>query len=266
MINGQEMFALDDLARLFELTVREDTAGRRPHRSPSRGQTIVLSPGQGLASVGGRLVSLPAPPARDGRAWFVPVDFVARALAPALGTPIELRKPSRLIVSGDIRVPRVAGRIEAARRAGAGHVRRRAGDAAHGRRRTATGCSCGSKPTRSTRRCPRPPAPDLIQAVRPAERPVGHRHRSRPALRLVPHIRSARRSRRRTRSSSKCSPRRPMRRAGAAAARPHHRSAPPLLDLAPAGGTAHDRHRRGPRRRRGRRAQGPAGRSRRTSR
>ena len=45
----------------------------------------MLSAGQPLASVGGRLISLPAAPARDGRAWFVPVDFVARALAPALG-------------------------------------------------------------------------------------------------------------------------------------------------------------------------------------
>ena len=50
------MFALDDLAKLFELTVREDTAAGGITVS-SRGQTIVLSPGQGLASVGGRLVS-----------------------------------------------------------------------------------------------------------------------------------------------------------------------------------------------------------------
>ena len=50
VINGQEMFALDDLAKLFELSVREDTAAGGITVS-SRGQTIVLSPGQGLASV-----------------------------------------------------------------------------------------------------------------------------------------------------------------------------------------------------------------------
>ena len=73
-LNGQEMFAVDDLARLFGFTTREDTiAGGLT--IAVRGQTIVLSPGQELASVAGRLVSLPAPPARDGRAWFVPVDF-----------------------------------------------------------------------------------------------------------------------------------------------------------------------------------------------
>jgi N-acetylmuramoyl-L-alanine amidase len=42
----------------------------------------------------------------------VPVDFVTRALAPALTTRVELRKPSRLLVMGDIRAPRVVGRMD----------------------------------------------------------------------------------------------------------------------------------------------------------
>ena len=110
-INGQEMFAVDDLARLFNFTTREDPIADGLAISV-RGQTILLSPNQEIASVAGRLISLPAPPARDGRAWFVPVDFVSRALAPLAGTPVELRKPSRLIITGEIRMPRVAGRIE----------------------------------------------------------------------------------------------------------------------------------------------------------
>jgi N-acetylmuramoyl-L-alanine amidase len=111
---GQEMFALDDLARLFDLTLREDAAAGGLTVT-ARNQTIVLSSGQSLASAGGRLISLPAAPVRDGRLWYVPVDFVSRALAPILaagGPRIELRKPSRLILVGDIRAPRVAGRIE----------------------------------------------------------------------------------------------------------------------------------------------------------
>ena len=111
VIAGQEMFGLDDLARLFDLTVREDAAAGGLTVTV-RNQTIVLSPGQSLASVGGRLISLPAAPVRDGRAWFVPVDFVPRAIAPVLGSRIELRKPSRLLLLGDIRAPRVAGRVE----------------------------------------------------------------------------------------------------------------------------------------------------------
>jgi len=111
VVGGQEMFALDDLARLFSLTVREDTAAGALTVA-SGAQTIVLSPQQPLASVAGRMISLPAAPVRDGRAWYVPVDFVSRALAPGSTTRIELRKPSRLLLTGDIRMPRVAARVE----------------------------------------------------------------------------------------------------------------------------------------------------------
>lgn len=111
MVSTQEMFALDDLARLFDFTVREDAAAGGLTVSVHN-QIIVLSPGQSLASAGGKLISLPAPPVRDGRTWLVPTDFVSRALAPVLGTRLELRKPSRLILVGDIRAPRIAGRIE----------------------------------------------------------------------------------------------------------------------------------------------------------
>lgn len=111
VIGGQEMFALDDLARLFNLTVREDTAAGALTVAAGA-QTIVLSPQQPLASVAGRMISLPATPVREGRAWFVPVDFVSRALAPGSATRIELRKPSRIVLTGDIRMPRVAARVE----------------------------------------------------------------------------------------------------------------------------------------------------------
>jgi N-acetylmuramoyl-L-alanine amidase len=108
---GQDMFALDDLARLFNLVVREDAAAGGLTVGAGD-QTIVLSAGQSLASVSGRLISLPTPPAREGRTWYVPVDFVTRALAPALTTHVELRKPSRLLLIGDIRAPRVVGRMD----------------------------------------------------------------------------------------------------------------------------------------------------------
>ncbi len=110
-VSGQEMFALEDLARLFDFTTREDTAAGGLTVTV-RNQIIVLSPGQSLASVGGRLISLPAAPVRDGRTWLVPVDFVPRAVAPLLSTRVELRKPSRLILTGDLRAPRVIARVE----------------------------------------------------------------------------------------------------------------------------------------------------------
>ena len=111
LLNGQEMFALDDLARLFDLTSREDALAGGLTIS-TKTQTITLTAGQALASAGGRVVSLPAPPVKEGRSWFVPVDFVPRALAPTLGTRLELRRPSRLIVVGDLRVPRITARFE----------------------------------------------------------------------------------------------------------------------------------------------------------
>ena len=110
-INGQDMFAVEELARLFNFTTREDTLAAGLTVTV-RGQTIVLSPGQELASVAGRLVSLSAPPTRDGRAWFVPTDFLSRALASVAGTRIDVRRPSRLVVVGDIRVPRIGGRLD----------------------------------------------------------------------------------------------------------------------------------------------------------
>jgi N-acetylmuramoyl-L-alanine amidase len=110
-MTGQEMFALDDLAKIFDLTMREDALAGGLTVS-TKTQTIALTAGQALASAAGRIVSLPAPPVKDGRSWFVPIDFVPRALAPALGTRLELRRPSRLIVTGDLRVPRITARIE----------------------------------------------------------------------------------------------------------------------------------------------------------
>jgi len=111
VFGGQEMFALDDLTRLFNLSVREDAAAGGITIA-SGTQSVVLSQQQPLASVAGRMISLPAAAVRDGRAWYVPVDFVSRALAPIHSTRLELRKPSRLLLVGDIRMPRVAARVE----------------------------------------------------------------------------------------------------------------------------------------------------------
>ena len=110
-MNGQEMFALDDLVRLFNLTVREDAAAGGLVIGAGA-QTILLSTQQPLASIAGRMTSLPTAPVRDGRTWYVPIDFVSRVLAPVSPTKIDLRKPSRLLLVGDVRMPRVAARVE----------------------------------------------------------------------------------------------------------------------------------------------------------
>jgi len=108
-VDNQEMVALDDLASAFQLTVREEAGAITVSY---RGRTIILTPEQTLASVSGRLVSLPSRPLRSGNRWFVPVEFINRALALVYDSRIELRRPSRLVVIGDLRVPRVTIRAE----------------------------------------------------------------------------------------------------------------------------------------------------------
>ena len=56
VFNGQEMFALDELAKMFDLAIREDTVVGALTVA-TKTQTIALTPGQALASAGGRVVS-----------------------------------------------------------------------------------------------------------------------------------------------------------------------------------------------------------------
>lgn len=115
-IGGVEMIALDQLAPMFGAALREDTLAGAMNITTSR-QTIVLTPGQAAASLGGRVLSLSSAVVREGRGWFVPVDFLTRVLAPATGLRIETRAVSRSILVGDIKWPQVAVRLE---RQGAG--------------------------------------------------------------------------------------------------------------------------------------------------
>jgi N-acetylmuramoyl-L-alanine amidase len=110
LLADQEFVGLDDLAAAFQLTVHEESLGAVT--VSYKGKTIVLTPDQALASVGGRLVSLPAPPSRNGRRWLVPVEFISRALSLIYDTRLDLRKPSRLLVIGELRVPRIAVRYD----------------------------------------------------------------------------------------------------------------------------------------------------------
>jgi len=111
LVNDVEMIALDDVASAFQVAVRDDTLARAVTVT-ARGKTIVLTPEQSIASVAGRLVSLPAAPTRLGGRWYVPVEFIPRALALIADIKFELRKGSRLLIAGDLRVPRIVVRRE----------------------------------------------------------------------------------------------------------------------------------------------------------
>jgi N-acetylmuramoyl-L-alanine amidase len=111
LVNNQELLALDDIAMLFQLALRED-AGAGSATLTYRGRTIVLAANQTTVSVNGRAVSLPAPVVQQGRRWLAPVEFVQSALAPIYDQRIQVRRAARLIILGDLRVPRVTARID----------------------------------------------------------------------------------------------------------------------------------------------------------
>jgi N-acetylmuramoyl-L-alanine amidase len=108
---GREVVALDDLASLFRVTVKEDTLAGGVTVS-YRGRTIVASANRAMASVDGRVVSLPSPVIRAGNRWLVPIEFLSVALASIYDQRIELRRASRLVVVGDVRLPRVTTNID----------------------------------------------------------------------------------------------------------------------------------------------------------
>jgi N-acetylmuramoyl-L-alanine amidase len=110
-MQGHQMIGLEELAGLFQLTVREDAAARAV-TATYKNQTIVLTPDQSLVSTSGRLVSLPASLTRQGGRWLVPIEFISRALAPIYDRRLDLRPASRLLIVGDLRVPRIIAQYD----------------------------------------------------------------------------------------------------------------------------------------------------------
>ncbi len=111
VVNGREYVSSADITGLFGLVLREDRAGGLV--ITMGGRTVVVSLTQGLASVDGRVVSLPAPPVRQGSTWLLPIELIERALAPGSTPRIDVRRRSSLIVIGSPSVPAITARGEA---------------------------------------------------------------------------------------------------------------------------------------------------------
>jgi N-acetylmuramoyl-L-alanine amidase len=112
LLNNQEYIALEDLAALFRATAREDPLAGGVTVTYN-GRTALASTERPMASVGGRLLSMPSPAIRSGGRPYVPLEFVSRAFGLIYDRRIELRRASRLLIVGDLRVPRVTARIAA---------------------------------------------------------------------------------------------------------------------------------------------------------
>ena len=110
-VGGRTMVALTELLGPFGLRVGDD---RQPGRlTLVRGPAVmVLTAGDGIVSVAGRLESLSSPPVERGGVWYVPTDFIGRALPLISDQPVELRSRSGLVIVGDVRVPQVVGRYQ----------------------------------------------------------------------------------------------------------------------------------------------------------
>ena len=110
-MDGRRMVAVSQLAASFDLTIADTP---QPGRlTLMRGdRIIVLTANEGLVSVAGQLVALPSPPLeRDGE-WYVPIDFIGRAVALVHDEPVELRRRSGLVLLGAVRVPQVVARYQ----------------------------------------------------------------------------------------------------------------------------------------------------------
>jgi N-acetylmuramoyl-L-alanine amidase len=110
MVNDLEYVALDDVAAFVPLTIRDDRQGGIS--ITVRGKSIIAQRDRPLVSVDGRVVSLPGPLTRTGGRWLAPVDFLPRALGLLADARIEYRRGSRLLLIGNVRVPRVTTRVE----------------------------------------------------------------------------------------------------------------------------------------------------------
>jgi N-acetylmuramoyl-L-alanine amidase len=101
-----ELVPLNALLQGLAVTVTPDNRARSVTLS-SQGRTVTLYDGRSLASVGGDLRLLSANVAFDGGRWLVPIDSAPRFLGPLLGRRVEWRAAQRVLLVGDVAVPRV---------------------------------------------------------------------------------------------------------------------------------------------------------------
>jgi N-acetylmuramoyl-L-alanine amidase len=108
LVRGEaEYLPIEQVLPSVGVRIHSDASGGAVTLS-AQGREVALYNKKSLASVGGELRLLSAPALLEDGRWHVPADSVARILAPLLGVPVDYRKASRVLVVGDVSVPRVS--------------------------------------------------------------------------------------------------------------------------------------------------------------
>ncbi len=101
-----ELLALDHVTAGLGISVTSDVAGGAVTLSYQKHE-VNLYKGKSLAAVDGDLRLLSSPVILEDGRWLVPVDAVPRLLGPLLGRRAEWRAASRVLLLGNVSVPRV---------------------------------------------------------------------------------------------------------------------------------------------------------------
>jgi len=101
-----ELLPLDQVVEGIGVTTRGDAAGGALTLAYG-GREAELYRGKSLASVGGELRLLPAAVLYEEGRWLVPVEGLPRVLGPLLGRNVEWRAALRVLILGDVAIPRL---------------------------------------------------------------------------------------------------------------------------------------------------------------
>jgi N-acetylmuramoyl-L-alanine amidase len=101
-----EMVPLAQVVDGLGLGIRPDPAGSTLTLSYA-GRECTLYHRKSLASIGGELRMLSSAPIHEEGRWLVPIDGVPRFLGPLLGRRVDWRPEQRVLVVGNVSIPRV---------------------------------------------------------------------------------------------------------------------------------------------------------------
>tara|TARA_B100001123_G_scaffold163941_1_gene188860 strand:+ start:30751 stop:32268 length:1518 start_codon:yes stop_codon:yes gene_type:complete len=106
-VEGQEMLSLNALVPLIQIQIEENS---RPDilSISTESANIILTEGQQVVSVNGRLISLRSAPRIFQGQWAIPLEFLERVLQPIYSGTFDFRSNSRVLVLEDAHVPKIS--------------------------------------------------------------------------------------------------------------------------------------------------------------